>query len=223
MSATGEFRRRPRAQQSVPRFEPCLPKPATEPPAGLGWIHEIKHDGFRIIARRDQGRVRLLTRNGNDFTEHFPRIADAIRSLDVRSCVIDGEAIVTDDRGLAVFELIRGHDTRQEAELCAFDLIELDGKDIRHTPIEERKRHLAKLLGRYQSGIIVNEFFEGDAQIVFDHACKLGCEGIVSKRLGSLYRAGRSAHWLKIKNPAAPAVKREAEEDWGAKRRRPRS
>jgi ATP-dependent DNA ligase len=92
-----------------------------------------------------------------------------------------------------------------------------------HPPhaIEERKRHLGKLLGRYQPGIVVNEFFEGDAQIIFDHACKLGCEGIVSKRLGSPYRAGRSAHWLKIKNPAAPAVKREAEEDWGAKRRRP--
>jgi bifunctional non-homologous end joining protein LigD len=225
MSATRELRRRLRAEQSQPRFEPCLPRPAKEPPVGAGWIHEIKHDGFRILARRDQGRVRLLTRNGHDFTEHFPRIAEAISTLNVRSCVIDGEAIVTDDRGLAVFELIRGHDTRRGAELCAFDLIELDGKDIRHTPIEERKRHLGKLLGRYQSGIVVNEFFEGDAQIIFDHACKLGCEGIVSKRLGSSYRAGRSGHWLKIKNPAAPAVKREAEEDWGAKRwvRRPRT
>ena len=90
-------------------------------PAGPGWLHEIKHDGFRIMARRDQGRVRLLTRNGNDFTEHFPRIAEAISTVNVRSCVIDGEAIVTDDRGLAVFELIRGHDTRRGAELCAFD------------------------------------------------------------------------------------------------------
>jgi bifunctional non-homologous end joining protein LigD len=221
MSATRELRRRLAAKQPQPRFEPCLPRSAKEPPVGAGWIHEIKHDGFRIVARRDQGRVRLLTRNGNDFTEHFPRIAKAISTLNVRSCVIDGEAIVTDDRGLAVFELIRGHDTRQGAELCAFDLIELDGKDIRHTPIEKRKRQLGKLFGRYQSGIIVNEFFEGDARIIFDHACKLGCEGIVSKRLGSLYRAGRSAHWLKIKNPAAPAVKRGAEEDWGAKRRRP--
>jgi bifunctional non-homologous end joining protein LigD len=146
--------------------------------------------------------VRLLTRNGNDFTEHFPHIAEAIRALNVRSCVIDGEAIVTDDKGLAVFELIRGHGTRRGAELCAFDLIELDGKDIRHTPIEERKRHLGKLLGRYQPGIVVNEFFEGDAQIIFDHVCKLGCEGIVSKRLGSRYRVGRSADWVKVKNPA---------------------
>jgi ATP dependent DNA ligase domain len=133
MSVSNELRRRLRAEQSRPRFEPCLPRPAKEPPAGLGWIHEIKHDGFRILARRDQGDVRLLTRNGNDFTEHFPHIAEAIRALNVRSCVIDGEAIVTDDRGLAVFELIRGHDTRRGAELCAFDLIELDGKDIRHT------------------------------------------------------------------------------------------
>jgi bifunctional non-homologous end joining protein LigD len=202
MSISNELRRRLRAEQSRPRFEPCLPRPAKEPPAGLGWIHEIKHDGFRILARRDQGGVRLLTRNGNDFTEHFPHIAEAIRALNVRSCVIDGEAIVTDDKGLAVFELIRGHGTRRGAELCAFDLIELDGKDIRHTPIEERKRHLGKLLGRYQPGIVVNEFFEGDAQIIFDHVCKLGCEGIVSKRLGSRYRGGRSADWVKVKNPA---------------------
>jgi bifunctional non-homologous end joining protein LigD len=177
MSATRELRRRLAAEQSQPRFEPCLPRPAKEPPVGAGWIHEIKHDGFRIVARRDKGRVRLLTRNGNDFTEHFPRIADAIRSLNVHSCVIDGEAIVTDDRGLAVFELIRGHDTRQEAELCAFDLIELDGKDIRHTPIEERKRHLAKLLGRYQSGIIVNEFLRGRRPNRFRPRLQAGLRG----------------------------------------------
>ena len=77
---------------------------------------------------------------------------------------------------------------------------------------------MGRLLGRYTPGLVVNEFFEDDAQIIFDHACKLGGEGIVSKRLGSPYRSGRVDHWIKIKNPAAPAVKRETEEDWGAKR-----
>jgi bifunctional non-homologous end joining protein LigD len=118
MSATRELRRRLAAEQSQPRFEPCLPRPAKEPPVGAGWIHEIKHDGFRIVARREEGRIRLLTRNGNDFTDYFPRIFDAIRSLNVRSCIVDGEAIVTDDRGLAVFELIRDHNTRRAAELA---------------------------------------------------------------------------------------------------------
>jgi ATP-dependent DNA ligase len=72
--------------------EPCLPRPAKEPPAGPGWIHEIKHDGFRILARRDNGRVRLFTRNGYDFSARFPKIAAAVENLPVRSCVVDGEA-----------------------------------------------------------------------------------------------------------------------------------
>ena len=210
-----ELRRRVHAERMpIPRYEPCLPRPAKQPPAGAGWIHEIKHDGFRILAQREAKRIRLLTRNGNDFSARFPFIVEAVRALPVRSCIIDGEAIVTNDNGLAVFDLIREHGQHAAAELCAFDLIELDGVDHRHVRIEERKRSLAKLLGRLQRGIVVNEFFEGDGAIIFKHACKLGCEGIVSKRLGSPYRAGRSAHWLKIKNPAAPAVKREAEEDW---------
>jgi bifunctional non-homologous end joining protein LigD len=130
--------------------------------------------------------------------------------------VIDGEAIVTDDKGLAFFDLIREHRHHVGAELCAFDMLELDGEDLRRVRIEERKRTLAGLLGRFQLGIVVNEYFEGDGAIIYKHACTLGCEGIVSKRLGTPYRAGRSAHWLKVKNPAAPAATREAEEDWNA-------
>ena len=131
--------------------------------------------------------------------------------------MIDGEAIVCDENGLALFDLIRGHGSKTSAVLCAFDLLELDGKDLRRRPIEERKDLLAKLLHDSDSdlSIVLNQHFEGHGAIVFDNACKLGCEGIVSKRLGSTYRRGRSPLWLKVKNPNAPAVKREAEEDWG--------
>jgi bifunctional non-homologous end joining protein LigD len=209
-----ELRRRIGADRSPRPFEPCLPRPATQPPAGSGWIHEIKHDGFRILAHRQGRAVRLMSRSGHDLAGRFPQIVEAVGSLPVHSCVIDGEAIVTDDKGLAVFELIREHRHRVDAELCAFDMIELDGEDLRRTRIEERKRALAKLLGRFQPGIVVNEYFEGDGAIIYKHACTLGCEGIVSKRLGSPYRAGRSDHWLKIKNPDAPAVRRLEEEDW---------
>ena len=100
--------------------------------------------------------------------------------------------------------------------LCAFDLLEVNGEDVRREPIEDRKRRLAGLLRLPHDGIAINEHFSGEGAMIYKHACALGCEGIVSKRVGSLYRAGRSAHWLKIKNPAAPAVKREAEEDWNA-------
>jgi bifunctional non-homologous end joining protein LigD len=197
-------------------IEPCLPSPAKQPPVGADWIHEIKHDGFRIMARRDAGGVRLISRHGHDFTGRFPLVAAAVGSLPARSFLIDGEAIVTDAKGLAVFDLIRRQRHSSDAVLVGFDLIELEGEDLRGSPIEYRKRQLSKLVRGPHAGIVLNEFFEGNGKILFEHACKLGCEGIVSKRLGSRYRSGRSPHWLKVKNPAAPAVKREAEEDWGA-------
>jgi ATP-dependent DNA ligase len=205
---------RERTRPGLGIIEPCLPSPAKAPPSGSGWIHEIKHDGFRIMARRDGAGVRLISRNGHDFTARFPLAAAAVMALPGRSFLLDGEAIVTDDKGLAVFELIRRQRHGGAAVLCAFDLIELDGEDLRRSPIEQRKHKLARLVRGSHPGIVLNEHYEGDGEIVFQHACKLGCEGIVSKRLGSLYRSGRSPHWLKVKNPAAPAVKREAEEDW---------
>jgi bifunctional non-homologous end joining protein LigD len=207
---------RERTRPGLGIIEPCLPSPAKAPPSGRGWIHEIKHDGFRIMARRDGARVRLITRHGNDFTARFPLAVEAVSALSARSFLLDGEAIVTNERGLAVFDLIRHQRHGDDAVLIAFDLIELDGEDLRRTPIEQRKRQLAKLVRRPQAGIVLNEVFEGDGDILFAHACKLGCEGIVSKRLGSPYRSGRSPHWVKVKNPKAPAVKREAEEDWGS-------
>ena len=91
---------------------------------------------------------------------------------------------------------------------------ELDGEDLRRLPIEKRKRRLAKLLRSAPSTLVVNEHYDGDGAIIYKRACRFGCEGIVSKRLGSPYRSGRSAHWVKVKNPKAPAVTREAEEDW---------
>ena len=207
---------RERTRPGLGIVEPCLPSPAKAPPSGPGWIHEIKHDGFRIMARRDSAGVRLFTRHGNDFTSRFPLIAMAVAKLPVRSCLIDGEAIVCDESGLPVFELIRRHGAHASAVLCAFDLLELDGKDLRREPIEKRKALLAKLLKRGNLSIVLNEHFDEDGALVFNAACQLGCEGIVSKRLGSPYRPGRSKYWVKVKNPNAPAVRREAEEDWGS-------
>jgi bifunctional non-homologous end joining protein LigD len=199
---------------------PCLPHPSKELP-GAGWIHEIKHDGFRIMARRDCKRVRLYTRNGYDFADRFPQIVEAISNLPVQSCFIDGETIVVDEHGLSVFDLLRYRCHDHAAVLCAFDLIELNGDDLRPLPIEDRKDRLGKLLHparRSQASIILNEHYEGDGVLIYKHVCKFGCEGIVSKRLGSPYRSGRSDHWLKTKNPMAPAVRREAEEAWGRHR-----
>jgi bifunctional non-homologous end joining protein LigD len=100
------------------------------------------------------------------------------------------------------------------------DLIELNGDDLRHDPLEVRKATLASIVAKASRGIRFNEHIEGDGPTVFAHACKMGLEGIVSKRKDSAYRSGRSADWLKMKNADAPAVKREEEEEWGKKKRR---
>ena len=113
-----------------------------------------------------------------------------------------------------MFELVRRHRHGAKAVLCTFDLIELEGEDLRQALIEHRKHKLAKLVRTPHPGIVLNEHYDGDGEIVFEHACKLGCEGIVSKRVGSPYRSGRALHWVKVKNPKAPAVTREAEDDW---------
>lgn len=194
---------------------PCLPSTADQPPTGSEWVHEIKHDGDRLMARRDPVGIRLLTRRGNDWADRYPLIVEAVNHLNVRSCLIDGEVVCCDERGLAIFATLRQRRNEARAFLFAFDLLELDGTDMRREPIEVRKATLASILRKSRPGVRLNERLEHpDGALVFAHACKMGVEGIVSKRLGSRYRSGRSPDWLKFKNPTAPAVKREAEEDW---------
>jgi bifunctional non-homologous end joining protein LigD len=196
-------------------IEPCLPSAAERPPSGPDWIHEIKHDGYRLMARRDSVGIRLLTRNGYDWASRYPLIVEAVDRLKVRSCLIDGEAVACDENGLAVFKRLRRKPSGKHVFLYAFDLLELDGQDLRREPLETRKATLASLLRGSLPGLRLNEHLAQDGESVFQHACKMGLEGIVSKRLGSRYRSGRSKDWLKFKNPDAPAVKREAEEEWG--------
>jgi bifunctional non-homologous end joining protein LigD len=202
-------------QRSLPAgfIAPCLPTKADTLPSGGLW--NFKHDGFRIIARKDGDRVTLYSRPGNDLTHRFPLIVDALARLRSRSCIIDGEAVACDDNGVASFDLIRHHRANDSVFLFAFDLIELNGDDLRRDPLEVRKATLASILAKASPGIRFNEHIEGDGPTVFAHACKMGLEGIVSKRKDSPYRSGRSPDWLKMKNADAPAVKREAEEDWG--------
>jgi len=120
-------------------FKPCFPEAAHAPPASPDWLHEIKHDGYRMLARRDGERVHLISRRGLDWAWWFPMIVAAVEALAVRSCLIDGEVIACDADGVADFQLLRWRRQHDPVMLCAFDLIELDGCDLRGEPIEERK------------------------------------------------------------------------------------
>jgi ATP-dependent DNA ligase len=188
---------------------------APRPPSGPDWLHEIKHDGFRIIARKAGDRVKLYSRPGNDLTDRFPLIVEAMSRLP--SCTIDGEAVACDDRGVPSFDLLWRRKRDDRVFLYAFDLIELAGDDRRRDALQLRKIDLCRLLADARTGVVINEWMDGkevDGATVFEHACSLGLEGIVSKRKDSRYLSGRSPYWLKMKNPASDAVRREGSVDW---------
>ena len=190
-------------------IEPCIPTAARVPPCGPDWVHEIKHDGYRLIARSDNGRTRLFSRRGHDWTERFPRIRDALASLEARSATIDGEAVVCCPKsGLTLFDRLHSGKFDREVILYAFDLLELNGDDLRKLPLCQRKAKLTLLLISVASGIALGEHIEADGAIVFQRACEFGCEGIVSKRRDSPYRSGQTKTWIKVKNPDSPAMTR---------------
>jgi ATP-dependent DNA ligase len=133
---------------------PCLPMTAPRPPSGPLWLHEVKHDGFRIIARKDGLRVRLYSRQGNDLTNRFPLIVEAMARLP--SCTLDGEGVACDDSGVASFNLLLHRKRDEHAFLFAFDLIELDGEDLRRQSLEQRKFKLHRLLAHAAPGLVFN-------------------------------------------------------------------
>ena len=132
-------------------IEPCIPTRAVKPPAGTDWVHEIKHDGYRLIVRRDGDTVRLFTRRGYDWSGRYPAIARAAAKLRAKSFTMDGEAAVCGPDGIAVFAALHRRGTVTEAILYAFDLLELDGADLRALSLGERKAKLARLVDRRQT------------------------------------------------------------------------
>ena len=201
--------RSPRAPLSF--IDPSQPTVRDKLPAGPGWVYEVKHDGYRLQVHLREKRVRLFTRTGIDWTERFPRILDAVSGLSITSAIFDCEAVICDPDGVADFDAL--HSRARDDEVCAyaFDLLQLDGKDLRGRPLVERKRKLARTLRRACSGLVLSEHLTGDPETIFRHACDLGLEGIVAKRLGSKYKSGRTENWIKVKNPNVPAFLRVIE------------
>src|SRR5262249_41362605 len=141
-------------------------------------------------------------------------IVRTANSFHCTSFTIDGEAVVCGPDGIAIFDALHRRGTVSEAMLYAFDLLEVDGEDLRDMPFNERKKRLAKLVGRRRIGIVLSEHSKDSGALLFMHACRMGLEGIVSKRLSAPYRSGRSRDWLKIKNPDSPAMIRAREAEW---------
>jgi bifunctional non-homologous end joining protein LigD len=193
---------------------PAQPVKASKPPSGDDWVHEIKHDGYRIIVRRDGPTVRLYSRNAHDWTARLSAIATAARRIKARSFITDGEAVVLGPDGLSRFEELSRRDAADTAILYAFDLIERDGDDLRNLPFLDRKAALARLLRNTEAGILFNEHIAEDGPVVFAHACRLGAEGIVSKKVDGAYQSGPCRVWIKVRNPASIAVQRERSEIW---------
>jgi ATP-dependent DNA ligase len=188
---------------------------ASRPPSGANWVHEIKHDGYRMIVRRDSPTVRLYSRNAYDWTARLPAIVAAAERIKAKSFTIDDEAVVVlGPDGLSRFEDLRRREAAHNAILYAFDLIEHDGEDLRDRLFLERKTALARLLRNTEAGILLNEHVAEDGPTVFAHACRLGAEGIVSKRVDGTYRSGPCPVWIKVRNPASVAVQRERSENW---------
>jgi bifunctional non-homologous end joining protein LigD len=144
----------------------------------------------------------------------LPAIAAAAQRIKGKSFTIDGEAVVLGPDGLSRFDDLRRRDAARTAVLHAFDLIEHDGRDLRDLPFLDRKAALARLPSGIEVGILLNEHVAGDGPTVFEHACRLGAEGIVSKKIDGTYRSGPCPVWIKVRNPASIAVQRERSENW---------
>jgi bifunctional non-homologous end joining protein LigD len=187
-------------------IHPCRPTVSLRPPSGPGWAHELKHDGYRLQIHVRDGRVKLYTMNAADWSRRYPRIVEQAARIK-GSAIIDAEAVCLDAEGVADFDALHSRTMDHAAVACAFDLMMLDGDDLRGRPLIERKAALRKLLRR-QGGIQYVEHINGDGDEIFTAVCKLGLEGIVSKKLTAPYRSGPSKSWIKVKNPKAPAATR---------------
>jgi bifunctional non-homologous end joining protein LigD len=165
-----------------------------------------------MMARRRDGRVQLFTRRGYDWTHRFPWIVWAFSALQIHSAIIDGEGVCCNKNGIPDFDKLHSQQYDHAVFLYAFDLLELNGTDLRREPLEQRKQVLEKLLQNCRPGICYSKHLEGEGEKIFAYACRVGLEGIVSKRRDAPYHSGHSKNWVTIKNPKAPAIRRIADD-----------
>ena len=197
------------ARAAMPRhIDPELATLVAATPEGDDFIHEVKFDGYRVIARVEAGRVQLLTRGGEDWTARMPALRVALEKLKVESAILDGEFVALDEHGVTDFQLLQNafsDKSRAPLAYYAFDLLYLDGADLRPLPLIERKAKLKELLGRLpksEATLRYSDHSRGEGARFFAEAAKLGLEGVVSKRADAPYRSGRGKDWQKSKSLA---------------------
>jgi DNA ligase D-like protein (predicted ligase) len=183
-------------------IEPQLAFPVDQPPEGKHWIHEIKYDGYRTQVLLERGHARVFTRNGYDWSDRYPSIIRAASRLPCQSAIIDGEAILPNGDGASDFEAFQSaiHDNPHSIILYAFDLMHVDGTDLRQESLSKRRSILKELIGENEeSRIQFSEEFVGDGAVLFNACAANELEGIISKQSLAPYRSGRSKTWLKCK------------------------
>jgi bifunctional non-homologous end joining protein LigD len=186
-------------------FEFCLPTAAKAVPNGPGWIHEIKYDGYRLRVERQGKAVRLITRNGHDWTKRFPWIVEAALKNREHQFVVDGEAVVLGVGGVSDFNALHSRKHDHEVQLYAFDALALGSGDLRSLPLSIRKTNLARLLRGRPDGMFVAPFEPGEIGTeLFGAAARMGLESLVSKRRDRRYSGGRSKDWINVKNRTHP-------------------
>jgi ATP-dependent DNA ligase len=187
----------------------CIPTKGIKVPSGPEWLHEIKYDGYRLLVQRDGDRVRLITRGGYDWTKRYPWVAEAALRNRHRQFVIDGEAVILGVDGYSDWNALHSGKHNEEVQLCAFDVLAMDGDDLRDLPLSMRKANLQRPLARRPDGIFLSDFEQGEiGPDLFRAACRTGLEGMVSKHRDRPYRGGRQKHWIKVKNRKHPAMDR---------------
>ncbi|WP_312017207.1 RNA ligase family protein [Bradyrhizobium jicamae] len=194
-------------------YQPCIPTVGAAVPATDAWVHEVKHDGYRLIVMRDGNAVHLFTRNGHDWSKSFPLITEAALRNRCQRFVLDGEAVLLGVDGRSDFNGLHSRKHDAEVEFYAFDILVLKGDDLRKLPLHLRKTNLARILARRIDGIHLAPFEQGEiGPDLYRHACLMGLEGLVSKRRDRPYRAGRSKDWVKVKNREHPAMGRKLDD-----------
>lgn len=191
---------------SAPRrfVSPQLASLVTTPPRGTGWVYEVKYDGYRVQGLLHNGKAKMLTRRGLDWSHRFPSVTASVAKLKAKAAIVDGEMVVLDREGRSSFRRLQQYlqnGSKDRLLYIVFDLLFLEGEDLRELPLSERRKRLRTLLGRQRTSSIVrlSEVLPGDTDALLSAACGAGLEGVIGKRLDASYESGRSQSWVKLK------------------------